>query len=340
MREAAEVAAARAVERAAAKDAEPAKKPVKPAKKPAKKSTKKPAKKPTKKPAKPAKKPAKPAAKKPAKPAAKKPAKKPVKKPAEKPAKPAKKPTAAKKPPAKELAERARQERLAQRREAERLRRVKAERAAKRDAKRAVLEAAKKAAEREVEKAAAAAEEVEEASSSEQILRDAFKHGVEKKEIERPTGEQIRSADRHGYRFERSMRVHLLNDDIIEQFRDLVARVSEVAFELRDFIHTLPSAIESQAIPRFWMTTEFLSESKLLRNGSPRKFFSKGKGPKSVEIAVAYNGFGAVRIEKFTRLVEAYFRAVANGPPTLTFAIHVGAIFQVPKRRRRKKHRS
>lgn len=177
------------------------------------------------------------------------------------------------------------------------------------------------------------ASKVGQEKTPDEILVEAYKYGLKKGELQPVHNQLIRSVDAHGLRFEKSRRVSLLNSDVFDQMDDLVELLYSDAEELDDYMRSQPYALVNQVIPRFHATWELMSETKMLKSGSPKRFFSKGKGRARVEIAVAFNGFGAVKIERFRRMARASLTAHANGPAAMIIAFHVGGSMRLPKRR-------
>ncbi len=173
---------------------------------------------------------------------------------------------------------------------------------------------------------------VEVEKTAEEILQEAYGHGIEKGEIHQVKNELIRSIDATGTRFEKSFRARLTNSELLENLDDWEEKLVGGALELNDFVHNLSYAVKNQLVPRFHCTWEFIGETRTMKHGSPKKFFTKGKGSSAIEVAVAYDGFGPVKLEQFRRILREKLIAHANSTPTLITAFHVGATIRLPKR--------
>jgi hypothetical protein len=168
-------------------------------------------------------------------------------------------------------------------------------------------------------------------------LGDLYDSEVKSGEIALPADDRIHRRDNYGHTYDKSIQLgRLTNADIYDQLPDILARLTDAAGELNDFVRNVPDAIRTQAVPRFWTTVEFLIESKSVRKGSPKKFFRKRRG-KQMEFALTYDGHPAVRLERYRREVDRLFKSLAAGPPILLFVAHVGATFEAPRRKRRRR---
>jgi chemotaxis protein histidine kinase CheA len=243
-----------------------------------------------------------------------------------------------------ERLERERQKALKKRRERDRARRAEKKLEAEREAEAARKAAAKKKPAKkpakkkpEAPKKPAKKKPTKKPRTVYDDLGDLLKEEVKTGEIVLPVDDRIHRRDNYGHTYDKSLAVlpPATNADIYDQLPDLMARLMDAAGELNDFVRGVPYAIQSQSVPRFWTTVEFLVEAKAMRKGSPKKFFRK-RGGKTQEFALTYDGHPAVRLERYRAEATALLQSLAAGAPVLLFAMHVGATVESPRNKRRR----